>query len=240
MPTNNGATYFRGQNTVKVAQAFERDEWGNVIKTETWVFKGNVLESIVTPSGQDSMASDAEREILSRSMTFDEATQTTTMEQRQIISYASPSKKRLSIDANSGTENVTAHPRFQDLAGTPDEPNETNAVWVASNDSESTKRFVEFKKPSLYGVSSYIAGNGSTLKLTYFDTWGGFGAVTNKIGKIDFPSVPGLWGSSTSWLLAGATAEPFGNQWKVSLLYRSASANFGQYSGGGWAGQIYS
>lgn len=239
MPTNNGSTFFRGDNTVKVSQSFEKDEWGNVIKTETWVFKGNVVESIVSPSGQDSMSSDSEREILSRSMTFDEVTQTTTLEQRTIKSYALPSKKRMSIDANSGTESVTAHPRFQQLAGTPDDPNEENAVWVASSDAVGTKRFVEFKKPSLYGVSSYIAGNGSTLRLVYFDSWSGFGSVSNKIGRIDFPDVPGLWGTTTGWLLAGATAEPFGNKWKVSLLYRNASENFGQYDGGGWSSQIY-
>lgn len=230
---------FKGEQFLKTSHSFEGDEFGNVIQTSVYVYRGNKIENILSPPQLPSMASDDQREILSRSMVFDDAAQLTTLEERRIRSYGPASRKRLSIDANSGTENVTAHPRFQDLAGTPDEPDEDNAIWIESNDTGSTKRFVEFKKESIKGVTSYIAGNGSTLKVTYIDTWGAFGMLVNDIGKIAFPEVD-IWGTSTSWLLAGATAEPFGNRWKISLLYRNASANFGQYNGDGWATQIYS
>jgi hypothetical protein len=230
---------FKGEEAVKTSHSFEADEWGNVIQTSVHVFKNNKISNILAPTGLPDMASDSQRSILSRSMTFDEGSQTTTLEQRSIYSYASSAKKRLSIDANSGTEPITANPRFQDLAGTPETPNETNALWVASNDTESTKRFVEFKKPGLVGVSSYIAGNGCTLKVTYFDIWSAFAQTVNDIGKISFPPVP-IWGTTLSWLLAGATAEPFGDRWKITLLYRNASANYGQYSGEGWSTLIYS
>lgn len=146
---------------------------------------------------------------------------------------------RISVEAQSNTENVQAHPNFQDLAGTPDAPNTTNALWVTANDAQATKRFVEFLKPGLIGVSSYIAGTGSTLRLTYFDTWENFQTKSEDIGTISFPDVPNLWGSTNSWLLAGANAEPFGARWKITLLYKNASENFGQYATGGWSPQIY-
>jgi hypothetical protein len=230
---------FKGETSVKTSHSFDTDEWGNVIQTSVHIFKDNQINTILSPTGLPDMGADSQRSIISRSMTFDEGSQTTMLEQRSVYAYASAAKKRLSIDANSGTEPITANPRFQDLAGTPENPNETNALWVASNDTESTKRFVEFKKPGLVGVSSYIAGNGCTLKVTYFDSWGAFAMLVNDIGKISFPPVA-IWGSTQSWLLAGATAEPFGERWKITLMYRNASANYGQYVGAGWSSLIYS
>jgi len=230
---------FKGETAVKTSHSFDTDEWGNVIQTSVHIFKDNQIDTILSPTGLPDMGADTQRSIISRSMTFDEGSQTTMLEQRSIYAYASAAKKRLSIDANSGTEPITANPRFQDRAGTPENPNETNALWVASNDTESTKRFVEFKKPGLVGVSNYIAGNGCTLKVTYFDIWSAFALLVNDIGKISFPPVA-IWGSVQSWLLAGATAEPFGDRWKITLMYRNASANYGQYTGAGWSSLIYS
>lgn len=229
---------FKGETAVKTSHSFESDEWGNVIQTSIHVYRNNQISAILSPTGLPDMSADSQRSIISRSMTFDDVSQTTTLEQRSIYAYASAAKKRLSIDANSGTEPITANPRFQELAGTPDTPNETNALWVNSNDTASTKRFVEFKKPGLVGVSSYIAGNGCTLKVTYFDIWGAFAQVVNDIGKISFPQVA-IWGSTQSWLLAGATAEPFGERWKITLMYRNASQNYGQYTSHGWSSLIY-
>ena len=239
MTYNNGKTVFRGQDVLKVSRVFETDEWGNVIQNSTIFFKGNKVAGLcgLTDGGLQSIIGSENRETISRSATFDEQTQTTIVRDSTIFSYASSSVKRLQCEAQSTVESITAHPDFQDLAGTPDEPKDDDALWIDSG--TGTKRFVEFKLESLKGVSQYIAGNGSSLKITYFSTWGDFAQMSEDIGKIQTPPVE-VWGFTNSWLLAGATAEPFGSRWKVTLLYKNASENFGQYDNSGWSLDIYS
>jgi hypothetical protein len=240
--TSNGSALFAGQERTLSGRTIETDEWGNVTETRVFYIKGNAILGIAGTHEElnlDNMATDATRNILSRSATFDEASQITELQERRVIKYAQASRKRISVEAQSSTENIQAHPKFQDLAGTPDEPKENNALWVTANNTEQTKRFVEFKKSGLVGVSSYIAGTGSTLRVTYFDTWTNFKELTSQIGTTDFPDVDNLWGTSRSWLLAGANAEPFGTRWKITLLYKNASENFGQYENGAWSPQIY-
>lgn len=241
-PQPNGSALFAGQEKTLSGRTLETDEWGNVIETRVFYIKGNAVLDITTthpPLNLDNMADTEIRSILSRSATFDEATQITELQERRVVKYAIPERKRLSVEAQSSTENIQAHPKFQQLAGTPDEPKENNALWIASNDAQATKRFVEFKKAGLVGVSSYIAGTGSTLRVTYFDQWPSFKQLTEQMGSIDFPAIEGLWGSTRSWLLAGANAEPFGTRWKITLLYKNASENFGQYEDGAWSPLIY-
>lgn len=240
--TSNGSALFAGQERTLSGRTIETDEWGNVTETRVFYIKGNAILNIAGTHEElnlDNMATDATRNILSRSATFDEASQITELQERRVIKYAQASRKRISVEAQSSTENIQAHPKFQDLAGTPDEPKENNALWVTANNTEQTKRFVEFKKSGLVGVSSYIAGTGSTLRVTYFDTWTNFKELTSQIGTTDFPDVDNLWGTSRSWLLAGANAESFGTRWKITLLYKNASENFGQYENGAWSPQIY-
>lgn len=241
-PTQNGSALFAGQDRTLSGRTIETDEWGNVTENRVFFIKGNAILEITGTHQElnlDNMATDAVRNILSRSATFDEASQITELQERRILKYASAERKRISVEAQSSTENIQAHPKFQDLAGTPDEPKENNALWVTANNTEQTKRFVEFKKSGLVGVSSYIAGTGSTLRVTYFDEWTNFKELTNQMGTTDFPDVDNLWGTSRSWLLAGANAEPFGTRWKITLLYKNASENFGQYENGAWSPQIY-
>ena len=240
--TSNGLALFAGQERTLSGRTIETDEWGNVTETRVFYIKGNAILDITGTHQElnlDNMANDEIRNILSRSAAFDEASQITELQERRIIKYAQATRKRISVEAQSSTENIQAHPKFQDLAGTPDEPNETNALWVTTNNTEQTKRFVEFKKSGLVGVSSYIAGTGSTLRVTYFDIWANFKELTSEIGTANFPDIENLWGSSRSWLLAGANAEPFGTRWKITLLYKNASENFGQYENGAWSQQIY-
>jgi hypothetical protein len=238
---NNGKTVFRGQDVLRVSRVYETDEWGNVVQNSTVVFKGNKVGELcgLTDGGLTSMVNSESRETISRSATFDEQTQVTTIRDSTIVGYASAGIKRLQCEAQSTIESITAHPDFQDLAGTPDEPKDDDALWIDSGDAAGTKRFVEFKLESLKGVSQYIAGNGSSLKITYFSTWGDFAQLAEGIGKIQAPPVE-VWGFTNSWLLAGANAEPFGNRWKVTLVYKNASENFGQYDNSGWSTDIYS
>lgn len=241
-PTPNGSAIYAGSDAVKTGRSFEVDEWGNVIETRVFMRKGNTVAEVTGINGTlslDDMNVDTVRNIVSRTATFDELSQVTEIQEKRIIKYADATRKRVSVEAQSGTENITAHPRFQTLAGTPDAPLEANALWIASNDAEGTKKFVEFIKPGLVGVSSYIAGTGSTLKMTYFDTFTNFLSKFDDFGTISIPDITNIWGTTTSWLLAGATAEPFGTRWKITLLYKNASENFGQYENGGWSPQIY-
>lgn len=238
----NGAALYAGIDAVKIGRTFDIDEWGNVIETRTFIRKGNKVDEIAGTNDTlnlDDMSVNDVRHIISRTSTFDEMSQLTEIQEKRIVKYALSTRKRVSVEAQSGTENVTAHPNFEDLAGTPDAPKENNALWIASNDEEGTKKFVEFKKSGLVGVSSYIAGTGSTLKVTYFDEFANFITKFEEFGTISFPEVDNIWGTATSWLLAGATAEAFGERWKITLLYKNASENFGQYENGGWSPQIY-
>jgi hypothetical protein len=210
------------------------DEWGNTIVTATFVKQGNALATLADAfDGFDEMASSWD--ILSRNGTYDIGTGLTTIQETYVTSYASSTIRRYSLEAQSGKEAITSHPNFEDIAGTPDNPNLTNAVWVTANDAAKTMRFVELKG-SLKGLEQYISGSGALLKEQWIDVWSNIQFEAD-LGKIRYPDGSGIWGGATGWLLVGVTAEPFGSRYKVTYTYRQASAIASR--GGGWSTTFY-
>jgi hypothetical protein len=210
------------------------DEWGNFIETATYMKKGNVVASVSTFIGElTSMVDDLN--ILSRTATYDWDTNITTINQTKVLSYASPVDKRISLESQSGREPITAHPSFPDIAGTPEEPDLTNAVWVKADDAQETMRFVEFRG-EYAGLEQFISGSGTLLRVQWIDLFENVG-FDDRLGKIEFPAGIGIWGSSTGWLLVGVTSEPFGSQAKHSKTYRLASTKASRQ--GGWNEYFY-
>lgn len=210
------------------------DEWGNFIETATYYGKDNIIATLA--SNKDPLQSmQNDPDVLSRSGTFDVETGISTITQTRVVSYANPSEKRISLESQSGREPITAHPRFDEIAGTPDEPNFENAVWVKADDSEETMRFVELRG-AFAGYEQFISGSGTLLRIQWIDAYSNVG-FDDKLGRIEFPEGTGIWGSSTGWLLVGATSEPFGSQAKHTKIYRLASSTASRT--GGWMPYFY-
>lgn len=210
------------------------DEWGNKIETATYQMSGNRLANTasgVTPL--QPMQSDFN--ILSRQGSYDLESGITTIVETKVVAYAPSDQKRYSMEAQSSREPITSHPRFDEIAGTPDEPLFDNAVWVAADDAQQTMRFVQLRG-EYAGLEQFISGSGALFRVQFIAPWdeAGFAA---KLGKIEYPEGSGIWGGTTGWLLVGASAEPFGSQYKHTRVYRLASANASR--AGGWNAFFY-
>lgn len=211
------------------------DEWGNKLVTVTLYHSGNQLEFLMNQQGPlNEMATTWDT--ISRSATYDLQSGITSVQETYVETYADSDDKRYSIDAQSGREPITAHPDFEELAGTPDEPNLTNAVWVKADDAEGTMRFVELKG-TYAGLEQFISGSGSVLKEQWVDLWENV-QFDQDMGKIKYPENSGIWGGATSWLLVGMSAEPFGSRYKFTYVYKQASSKASR--NGGWSTAFYS
>lgn len=211
------------------------DEWGNRLLTTTYFRAGNVLESLTEAQGPLDQMSES-WDVITRSANYDVQTGITTVQNTVVVAYANAADKRYSLDAQSGREPITAHPNFSQIAGTPSQPNLSNAVWVKADDAEQTMRFVELKG-TYAGLEQFISGSGSVLKEQWIDTWQNI-QFDADMGKIKYPEGSGIWGSSTSWLLIGMSAEPFGSRYKVTYSYKQASPKASR--NGGWSTAFYS
>jgi hypothetical protein len=210
------------------------DEWGNLLETASYYGTGNAVTQIAESiSPLAAMAND--RNILSRSVNFDVDSGIATLTETRVLVYANPDIKRVSLESQSGREPITAHPNFEEIAGTPDEPNFANAVWVKADDADETMRFVELRG-AFAGYEQFISGSGTLLRVQWIDAYSNVG-FDDKLGKIEYPEGTGIWGGASSWLLVGATSEPFGSQAKHTKIYRLASSNASRT--GGWMPYFY-
>lgn len=74
-------------------------------------------------------------------------------------------KNFISMEGTVTSEPITAHPDFEDWAGTAEAPISTNAIWETSN---GKNRFVQFRDDfELAGITTYLAPQW-TVNLTWF------------------------------------------------------------------------
>lgn len=210
------------------------DEWGNFLETATYYGKGNAVLQIAD-SVAPLMPMSASRDILSRTANYDLETGIATITETRVLTYAAPDLKRVSLESQSGREPITAHPNFEDIAGTPAEPNFANAVWVTADDAEETMRFVELRG-DYAGYEQFVSGSGTLLRVQWIAPFSSVG-FDDKLGRIEYPEGTGIWGGASGWLLVGATSEPFGSQAKHTKIYRLASPNASRT--GGWMPYFY-
>jgi hypothetical protein len=227
-------TWFLESETVAI------DDYGSKVVTRVYVVKGNKCAvawdnpdiAPLTPMADN-------KHVLSRSCSFDKELGITRVTQTYVASYGTQQNSRISYESQSGTENIITHPDFEDLAGTPEKPLLDKAVWVSDNNDDTDLRFVEFKG-TLKGVKSYITGTGNILRETWVGNLDSFSNVQAVMGKIATPNGRQSFGTSTSWICAGAEIEPYGAQYRISITYKSAANTiWGRGDGGGWNTTIY-
>lgn len=217
------------------------DEFGNKIISTTYMLKGNQCDNLAgTLAQRPTMLSS--KEVLSRSCSYDRDTCVTRFTEVRVASYGTIDNIRASFEAQSGLENIVSHPDFEKLAGTPEKPKLDKAVWVSDNNDDTDMRFVEFKEPQKKALTQYITGTGNVLRETYIGNANNFSNIEQKMGKITTPqsNLGQSLGYTTTWICAGAEIEPFGNQYRVSVSYKSSSAAiWGREAGSGWNTKIY-
>lgn len=216
------------------------DDYGSKVVTRVYVVTGNKCAEAWENASIGPLTPMADnKHVLSRSASFDKELGITRITQTYVAVYGTQQNSRISFEAQSGTENITTHPDFEDLAGTPEKPKLDKAVWVSDNNDDTDMRFIEFKG-TLKGVKSYITGTGNILRETWVGDYGSFSNIQSAVGKITVPNGRQSFGGATSWICAGAEIEPYGAQFRISVMYKSAANTiWGRGDGGGWNTTIY-
>lgn len=118
---------------------------------------------------------------------------------------------------------IQLHPKFSDLAGTPEAP-KNNAFWVDKTTGETTKKsanavFLDFGVGKFCGIKTYMAPY-LEVRLNYFSK---NSPLLKKPGKIvNGSSIPGFKGAGLAkFMLMGSSVSEIGGVYKVSELYRS-------------------
>jgi hypothetical protein len=118
----------------------------------------------------------------------------------------------VSIEGTVTTEPITAHPRFSDLAGTPEDPNPTHAIWENRN---GVNTFVQWKNDSDYaGMDSFLSPEWtasvewmSQSRVSVFQP----GIIYALPDAGDFEDNSGF-----EWLCTAISQQPHGNAYRIT------------------------
>lgn len=136
------------------------------------------------------------------------------------------SKDFVTVEASITNEPITAHPDFSDWAGTPEEPNESNAIWETS---DGVNRFVQFRDDyALAGITTYLAP-----EWTFTLEWMSPSASLNiQPGNVyTLPPIPNFsMINNLSLLATSVEQEQNGGAWKIGVQLLGAP---------NWSSDIY-
>jgi hypothetical protein len=123
------------------------------------------------------------------------------------------SKKFVFVEGTITNEPITAHPDFEDWAGTEDDPNAENAIW---EDYDGRKRFIQFRDDyALAGITTYLAPQW-TFNLTFMSDDATSALVPGKIYSM--PSIPNFSLFNGLDLLSTSVAqEQNGAAWRIQV-----------------------
>ena len=94
-------------------------------------------------------------------------------------------KNFVSVEGTVKPEPITAHPNFEDWAGTAESPNATNAIW---EESSGKNRFVQFRDDyALAGITTYLSPEW-TVNLTWMSDDIALDATPGKVYEL--PTIP--------------------------------------------------
>lgn len=135
-------------------------------------------------------------------------------------------RNQVSIEGTVTAEPITAHPKFADAAGTPEEPDPENAIWENRN---GINTFVQWKNNSAYaGIESYLAPEWTATVEWLSDGISDFvpGIIYALPEAGDFSDNSGF-----QWLCTAVSQQPHGNAYRINAQLLGAT---------NWPSRIYS
>jgi hypothetical protein len=120
-------------------------------------------------------------------------------------------RNQISIEGTVTTEPITAHHKFEELAGSPAEPDSTYAIWENRN---GINTFVQWKNDSNYaGMDSFLSPEWTASVEWLSDTVSNFvpGTIYALPDAGDFSDDSGF-----EWLCTAVSQQPHGNAYRIN------------------------